>query len=342
MHALVTGGGGFLGRYIVEQLLARGDRVRSFSRAQYPELAAMGVEQRAGDLQDLESVRSACAGVDVVFHVAALAGVWGPWRRYYGPNTVGTEHVIAGCRSAGVRRLVFTSSPSVVFDGRPHEGADESLPYAPRYLCHYPHTKALAEQAVLRANDESLSTAVLRPHLIWGPRDPHLIPRIIERARSGRLRRVGDGMNRISVSYVENVAHAHLQTADALGPDSPIAGRSYFINEPEPVRLWEFIGEVLARAGAPAISKSISARQAYRVGSALEGIYRVLRLPGEPPMTRFVARQLSQAHWYRIDAAERDFGYRPQVSIEEGLNRMQAATVRAPSGGTPEGGSRGV
>jgi nucleoside-diphosphate-sugar epimerase len=328
MHALVTGGGGFLGRYIVEQLVARGDRVRSFSRDQYPDLAALGVDQLRGDLRDAHAVRAACADVDVVFHVAAVAGVWGPWQHYYGSNTSGTEHVIAACRAAGVRRMVFTSSPSVVFDGSPHEGADESLKYPERYLCHYPHTKALAEQAVLRANDNSLATVALRPHLIWGPRDPHLIPRIIERARCGRLRRVGDGTNRISVSYVENVAQAHLLAADALQPGSTISGRAYFINEPEPVPLWDFLGEVLSRAGAPPVTRSLSAKTAYRLGATLEAVYAALRLSAEPPMTRFVALQLGQPHWYRIDAAARDFGYAPAVSMREGLDRMQAEWER--------------
>lgn len=322
MHALVTGGGGFLGRYIVEQLRARGDRVRSYSRQRYPELDALGVEQVCGNLADLTRLREAC-GVDVVFHVAAVAGVWGPWRRYYEPNVVGTQNVIDACRASGVRRLVFTSSPSVVFDGHPHENADESLPYASRFLCHYPHSKALAEQAVLSANSDALATVALRPHLIWGPRDPHLIPRIIERAARGRLRRVGDGRNLISVSYVENVAHAHLLAADTLSPGSLLAGRSYFINERDPVPLWSFIDGLLLRGGLPAISQAISAPTAYRIGAGLECLYGLLRLRSEPPMTRFVAMQLSRSHWYSVAAAERDFGYRPIVPFEDGLRRLE-------------------
>ena len=328
MHALVTGGGGFLGRYIVEQLVARGDRVRSFSRSQYDELSPLGVEQVVGDLQDADAVRAACADVDVVLHVAAVAGVWGPWQHYYGSNTLGTQHVIAGCRAVGVRRLLFTSSPSVVFDGSPHEGADESLAYPQRYLCHYPHTKALAEQAVLQANDGDLATVSLRPHLIWGPRDPHLSPRVIERGQRGRLRRVGDGTNRISVSYVENVAQAHLQAADALQPGSPIAGRAYFINEPEPVPLWDFLGDVLSRAGAPPVTRSVSTKTAYRLGAALEAVYAALRLPAEPPMTRFVALQLGQPHWYRVDAAARGWS-QPSVSMGTGSTGCRPNGSRA-------------
>lgn len=323
MHALVTGGGGFLGRYIVEQLIARGDRVRSFARGDYPELRTLGVEVVRGDLQDTAAVAAACRGVDTVFHTAALPGVWGPWERYYQANTVGTRHVLAGCRQHGVRKLIYTSSPSVVFDGQPHELADESLPYPERYLCHYPHTKALAEREVLAANERSsLLTVALRPHLIWGPRDNHLIPRLIERAKTGRLRRVGDGRNQVSMSYVENAAAAHVQAGDALSADSSCAGRAYFVNDPEPVLLWPWIDEVLERAGLSAVRKCVSATAAYRLGAVCEAVYRGLRLQSEPPMTRFLALQLSQTHTYSIAGAARETDYRPIISAAEGLQRL--------------------
>ena len=323
MHALVTGGGGFLGRYIVEQLVARGDRVRVYARSQYPELDALGVESVQGDIADSGTLLAACRGVDAVFHAAAAPGVWGPWQRYYQTNVGGARNVLAACRAEGVSKLVFTSSPSVVYDGRPHENADESLPYAGHYLCHYPHTKALAEQEVLAARGSGLATVALRPHLIWGPRDRHLIPRIVHRAAAGRLRRVGDGTNRISVSYVENAAHAHLLACDALAPGSPLDGRAYFINDLEPVVLWDFVNDLLRRAGLPPVTRSISARAAWRIGAALEAAYWLLRLPGEPAMTRFVALQLSTSHWYDVSAARRDFGYAPLVSMDEGLRRLE-------------------
>ncbi len=159
MKALVTGGGGFLGLYITEQLVERGDEVRVFCRGEYARLRELGVETLKGDIRDLAAVSAACADCDVVFHTAAIPGVWGAWSMFYETNTLGTENVIAGCRQHGVGRLVFTSSPSVVFDGSEHRGADESLPYPDHYLCHYPHTKALAERAVLAANGcEGLAT----------------------------------------------------------------------------------------------------------------------------------------------------------------------------------------
>ncbi|REJ90522.1 MAG: NAD-dependent epimerase/dehydratase family protein [Planctomycetota bacterium] len=325
MRCLVTGGGGFLGRYIVEQLLDRGADVRIFSRRDYPELSELGVTVVQGDLRDESAVQNACRDVETVFHCAAIPGVWGPWKLFYEINTVGARNILTACRSNGVRKLIYTSSPSVVYDGNPHENADESLPYPDQYLCHYSHTKALAEREVLEANDpDRLLTLSLRPHLIWGPRDNHLIPRLIRKARTGRLRRVGDGRNLISVSYVENAARAHLQAADALQPGSPVAGRAYFLNEPEPVNLWDFVNAILRRAGLPPVERSITAKAAWRIGAALERIYGVLRITSEPPMTRFVASQLSQSHYYDISAARRDFGYQPQISIEEGLQRMQA------------------
>jgi nucleoside-diphosphate-sugar epimerase len=324
MHALVTGGGGFLGLYVVERLVARGETVRVLCRGSYPRLVELGVERLAGDVRDRAIVAAACAGVDIVFHVAAVSGIWGPWQHYHSINTLGTQHVIDGCRRHRVPRLVYTSSPSVVYEGHDHCGADESLPYPSRWLCHYPHTKALAEQAVLAANGvDGLATVALRPHLIWGPRDNHLIPRLVERARSGRLRRVGRGENLVSISYVENAAAAHLQAADRLAPGSAVAGQAYFINEPAPVNLWRWIDELLTLAGLPPVTKSVSSQVAFAAGAALEAIYAAGHLPGEPPMTRFLAKQLGGSHHYGIAKARNDFGYAPLVSVAEGMRRLE-------------------
>jgi len=331
VKALVTGGGGFLGRYIVEQLLARGDSVRVLARGKYPELTDQGVEVLPVDLRDAESTAAACAGSDVVFHAAGVAGIWGPWDHYYGINTLGTRHVLAGCRRQGVGRLVYTSSPSVTFDGGDQSGVDESVPYPATWLCHYPHTKALAEQEVLAANGPDLLTCSLRPHLIWGPRDRHLVPRLIRRARAGKLRRVGDGTNLIDTVYVENAAEAHLQAADALCPGSPVAGRAYFISQGEPVNCWRWIDELLALAGLPPVRKRMSFSAAWRAGSILETVYGTLRLKAEPPMTRFLAAQLARNHYYDIAAARRDFGYQPRVSTEDGMRRLAEEPTLYPS-----------
>ncbi|MEX2173277.1 MAG: NAD-dependent epimerase/dehydratase family protein [Pirellulaceae bacterium] len=323
MHALVTGAGGFLGQYLVEQLVARGDRVRTLSRRRYPQLDPLGVEQVLGDIQDPAAVLAACRDVDVVFHVAAVAGIWGPWQHYHGINTVGTHNVVAACRQARVGRLVFTSSPSVTFAGSDQCGVDESAPYPARWLCHYPHSKALAEQAVLGANGPDLATCSLRPHLIWGPRDTHLIPRLIERARRGQLRQVGGGQNLVDAVYVENAAQAHLLAADALRPGAAAAGRAYFITNAEPVNCWDWINQILALAGLPPVARRISFRAAYAAGAALEGLWTVLGRTGEPRMTRFLAAQLATSHYFDITAARRDLGYVPRVGMAEGMVRLE-------------------
>ena len=324
MKALVTGGGGFLGRAIVEQLLARGDDVTSFSRGAYPELEALGVRVVRGDLQDADAVTRACAGMDAVFHVAAKAGVWGPWVDFYGVNVVGTQNVIAACRANGAPKLINTSSPSVIFDGASQEGVDESTPYPARYESPYPHTKAIAEQAVTEANGAGLLTVSLRPHLIIGPGDNHLLPGLLAAARAGSLPHVGDGTNRVDLTYVEDAARAHLLAADALGPGSPVAGRVYFISQGEPVVLWPWIRELLAELGLPAPRLRLSPGVARAVGAALEAVYRALPLRGEPRLTRFLAGELAQSHWYDITAARRDFGYAPQLTMAEARARVVA------------------
>lgn len=327
---LVTGATGFLGRYVVERLLARGERVRGLARRDDGELRRIGAELCLGDVRDPDRVRAACIGVETVHHTAAVAGIWGPWEYFHSINTVGTQNVLDACRVCGVQKLVFTSSPSVTFDGSDQSGVDESVPYPTRWLCHYPHTKALAEQLVLAANgSHGLLTCALRPHLIWGPRDRHLIPRLWERARRGQLRRVGDGTNRVDMIYVENAAAAHCQAADALQPGSPVAGQAYFLSQGEPVNCWGWIDELLAVASLPPLRKSISFRAAWRLGGALEMAYGLLRVRSEPRMTRFLAAQLAKDHFFDIRRAERDFGYRPEVSTEEGMKRLAACQTAA-------------
>ena len=327
MKTFVTGANGFLGLYLAEQLRARGDDVRALVRQPCAELSAIGAELVLGDLRDAECVARACRGIDVVYHVAGVAGIWGDWEHFYGINTQGTEHVIAGCRRQGVGRLVYTSSPSVTFDGSDQSGVDETVPYPSRWLCHYSHTKALAEQRVLEASGGAggLVTCALRPHLIWGPRDRQLIPRLLERARLGRLRRVGDGSNRVDTVYVENAAAAHWQAADALAqPNSPVAGKAYFLSQGEPVRCWDWINEILELAGLPPVRRGVSFRAAWLAGAALERLYGWLGRREEPVMTRFLAAQLAKDHFFDITAAQRDFGYRATISTAEGLRRLAA------------------
>jgi nucleoside-diphosphate-sugar epimerase len=297
--------------------------VVGYARQRYLDLQAIGVEPIQGDIRDKEAVSQACARVDVVVHTAAVAGIWGDWDSYFQINVLGTRHVVEGCLAHGVSKLVYTSSPSVTFDGSDQRGVDESVPYAKKWLCHYPHSKALAEADVLRANGAGgLRTCALRPHLIWGPGDPHLIPRLIEKARRRELRQVGNGSNLIDITYVENAAEAHLRALDALQDGSPVCGGVYFISQGEPVNCWSWINDVLHLAGLPRVKKSISGKAAFRIGAVLECAHKLLRLQAEPRMTRFLAAQLSTSHYFDISRAKLDFGYSPTISTDEGMRRL--------------------
>lgn len=319
---LVTGGGGFLGQAIVRQLSDQGHDVTSFSRSHHPQLAAAKVKQIYGDLTNAGSVKDAVRGMDVVFHVAAKAGVWGAFDDYSRVNVTGTNHVITACKSCLVPTLIYTSSPSVVFDGSDIEGGDESIPYPDRYHAPYPQTKAMAEKRVIDAAGKSLKTIVLRPHLIWGPGDNHLVPRIIARAKS--LRQVGGGTNRVDTIYIDNAARAHILAMQALEKNPALSGHVYFISDDAPISLWTMVNRILEAGGCPPVSKRISPRLAYGLGTILEWGYRSLKLSGEPRMTRFVARELATSHWFDISAAKRDLGYEALISIDEGMRRLKA------------------
>ena len=329
MRTLVTGGGGFLGRAIIEQLLARGDQVRSFARGSYPDLSVRGVEVVQGDVANADAVLRAVRGVEVVFHVAAKAGLWGRAVDFFNANVLGTDNVIRACQQAGIARLVYTSSPSVVFDGRDMEGVDESVPYAPTYHAHYPRTKALAEQRLLAANSSALATIALRPHLLWGPHDTQLTKSILARGRSGTLVRIGSRDPLVDFTYVDNAALAHLLAADKLTLGAPVSGKPFFVSQGEPVPLWTFVDRLLAAGSLPPVQRTISPRVAYGAGALLELAYRVLPLKGEPRLTRFLVEELCTAHWFNIGAARRELGYAPIVSIEEGLRRLRASLCAA-------------
>jgi len=323
MRVLVTGGGGFLGGVIARRLLARGDQVISYSRGRYPELEAAGAEHRRGDLSDAEGLATAAEGCEAVFHVAAKAGVGPRLADFMSANVLGTNNVIEACRRAAVPRLIHTSSPAVVFGPHDLAGADESEPYPESYLgTHYAATKAIAERAVSAANSPALRTVALRPHLIWGPGDNHLMPRIIAQARAGRLRRIGQDDQLVDATWVDDAAQAHLDAEAALRKEAPVcAGKAYFISSGDPVGCWTLINGILGAAGLPPVTKSLSPALAYRLGWLLEQLWK-LGLPGEPPLTRFVAIQLSRAHWFNISAARRDLGYEPQTGAKRGLELL--------------------
>ncbi|MFQ5484787.1 MAG: NAD-dependent epimerase/dehydratase family protein [Desulfobacterales bacterium] len=317
MKVLVTGGGGFLGSAIVHRLVQQNNDVRSLCRGFYSRLGHLGVDQIQGNIGDAGIVSKACRGCEIVCHTAAKPPPWGRYSDYYKTNVTGTQNVINGCLRHNVSRLVYTGSPSVIFNGTDLEGVNESVPYPVKYHSFYPKTKAMAEKLVVRTAGEHLRTVVLRPHQIWGPGDPHFTPRLIARAK--RLRQIGNGKNLVDTTYIENAVDAHLLAADKLKENLTLSGNIYFISQGAPIPAWQMINAILKAAELEPIKGRMHHRTARLIGTALEFIYKIFHLPGEPPMTRFIVDALATAHWFDISAARKDLGYVPRISIEEGL-----------------------
>ena len=294
---------------------------------------------------DHEALRRGCAGVDTVFHVAGKVGVWGSRKEFFTVNLGGTQNVIAACQRNGVSRLIYTSSPSVVYNGRDLAGIDESAPLCIQAPCGYPTSKAAAESAVLAAHSRGLATIALRPHLVWGLGDKNVVPRVLAMAKAGRLRIIGSGKNKVDVTHISNVVDAHLLAEGTLLADDKTAafhvpnragtsnaglptngpgGRAYFITNGEPVVLWDWINELLRGLDLPAVTGRMPLSAAYLAGGVMEGLWSVLPLKGEPPMTRFVAKEMATDHWFNISAARRDLGYHPLVTMEAGTKELIA------------------
>ncbi len=322
MKVLVTGAGGFIGGHLARRLRDDGHQVRTFQRGSYPQLQRDGFEVLQGDLGSEDLVTEAVSGCDAVFHVAALAAVSGPYRDFFQTNVAGTKHIIEACRVHGVEKLIYTSSPSVVFDGQDQEGIDEKVPYPRHHLAHYPETKAIAERAVLAASGHQLATIALRPHLVWGPGDRHLVPRIIERAKAGKLKLIRREGTRIDATYIDNAIDAHIAALESLSRGAPCSGKCYFIANDEPVPVEQLIAGILQAAGLPAVQPTISPQVAYLAGTLLEWLHRIPGWQGEPALTRFTARQLSTSHWFNLAAAARDLNWKPAISTDEGLDRL--------------------
>ena len=326
MKILVTGGGGFLGKHVVADLLKEDHQVVSYQRSTHPQLTKLGVDVRCGSLTEADHLEQALSGCEAVIHIAAKAGVWGPRDDYFTTNVDGTKVLLEAMRKMGIRKLVNCSSPSVVFNGGSFDGEDESLPYGGNWLFAYPESKAVAEQLALEWGREGHGKAIaLRPHLIWGKGDPHLFPQVIRRSQAGRFRIIGDGTNRVDTTRVENAAKAHLLALKAL--DNPEAvNRPYFISQGEPVQLWDWINSLLERLDIPPLEKSISLSTAYRLGTVFEKLWKVTGRESVPPMTRFVAVEMARSHWFSIEAARKMLGFRPEdFPTDEGLDAYVAA-----------------
>ncbi len=339
----VTGGGGFIGGKLAARLRAEGRIVRLLARRPLPEFAQSGAEIVTGDLHDVEALRRGCAGAATVFHVAARVGVWGPSAEFQRVNVEGTAKLLAIAREAGVKNFVHTSSPSAVFNGCDLAGVDESVPLCTRAPCAYPTSKAAAERLVAAAHTPGFATVSLRPHLVWGPGDKNLVPRVVALARAGRLRIVGTGCNRVDLTHIDNVVDAHLLAESALtrchllsdnGSESTQGNchllsdnrgarqRAYFITNGEPVLLWDWINHLLGELGVTPVTRRVPVGLAAAVGGACELTWRAFRLRGEPPMTRFAAKELATDHWFDISAARRDLGYTPRITMAAGLSEL--------------------
>ncbi len=322
MKTLITGGGGFLGRFVARRLKKAGYDVTVLGRSKYPFLEKEGFSTIQADISDKEKLFTVFKGFDEVHHVASLAGISVNRKLFYKINVEGTQNVIEACLFNGIKKLIYTSSPSVIYQANDLIMADEDCAYPESFLSCYAETKALAEKMVLEANGKDLLTVSLRPHLIWGPEDTNLIPRLLKRASRGRFFIVGSGLNEVDVTYVENVALAHLLASQKLVKGSSVCGRAYFITNDEPIKLWEFVNKILEGASLQPVSRKIPFQKMYWLGYVLEKLYALLKIDKEPMMTRFLASQLAYTHTYSIEKAKKDLGYKPEISVDEGLKRL--------------------
>lgn len=325
MKILITGGSGFLGRHLIKALQDAGyTDLRTLNRSACEDLREQGVEVVQGDISDYSCVEKAVQGCEVVFHVAAKAGVWGSYKSYHKANRVGTENIVRACWQHGVTKLIYTSSPSVVFNGNSLCNVTEQIGYgSPSKMCAYAKTKALAEQYVLQASGQKgLKTVALRPHLIFGPGDNHLIPTLLQAAQKGLLAQVGDGQNWVDLSYVEDVAQAHILAMKALENSETVAGKAYFISQGDPVQLWPWIQNLLEGLALPRIRFKMPLALAVCIGAICEIVYKLLCIRKQPPMTRFVAKELAQSHYFDISAAKKDLHYLPKFSNEEAFEKL--------------------
>jgi len=321
-RVLVTGGGGFIGLALTRALCGQGVEVRVLGRHHYPKVQVAGAKSIQGDIRDLDAVVKAASGCDTVFLVAAKAGIWGPFSEYYAINVLGTLNVLAACQKQEVAHLVYTSTPSVVFDGQNLEGVDESAPYATKPICHYARTKIIAEQKVLMATGSGLKTTAIRPHLVWGPGDTNLIPRLMARGRSRDLCIIGTGNNLVDIAYIDNVVYAHLLAAKNLATTGTASGRSFFIGQEQPVQLWDWINNLFSLMDMPPVKKKLSLAKAKTIGSLFEMVYTLCQIEQEPKMTRFLAEQLAMSHWFSRKQAEMVLGYTDQVTTNQGVEKL--------------------
>ncbi len=325
MKVLVTGASSLIGIGVVRTLADRGDDVVCFQRrAVEGGVVADGgsIEQRLGDVRDLEALTSAASGCDAVIHLAARVGVVGSWEDYRSVNVDGTSNMVEAARDAGIDRVVHVSSPSVAHGGEALVGAGAEPPVTGRKRAHYAESKALAEMLALEAASDERGVVAIRPHLVWGPGDTQLVGRIVERARSGRLALVGGGRALVDTTYIDNAVGALVAALDAVEPGASCSGQAYVIANGEPRPIRDLIAGICAAAGVEFAPRDVPLAVGTRVGSVVERVWPLLGRDDEPPLTRFLAEQLGTAHWFDPLPAARDLGWVPTVSIDDGLARL--------------------
>jgi nucleoside-diphosphate-sugar epimerase len=319
--AFVTGGSGFIGGALIERLRREGWDVQALARCHSAaeKLRARGAEPASGDIEDRGSVRAAAEGADVAFHAAAKLGDWGDPDEFERLNVRGTENVIAACREAGVRRLVHVGTEAALMAGQPLVNVNEDAPLRPDSPVLYSSSKAKAEQRVRDANGDGLETVVIRPRFVWGKGDTTLLPALVELVRSGRFRWVGGGRHLTATTHVDNTVEGLWLGATRASP-----GRVYFVTDGEPVVFREFVSRLMETQGVTPPDKSASAGLAGGAAAVAEQVWRLLRRPGQPPLTRFAVWVSSQECTIDISRAERELGYRPVRTREEGLAELAA------------------
>lgn len=324
--AFVTGGSGFIGGRLVERLTADGWRVRALARsdASAAVVAGRGAEAVRGDLADVGAMAAGARGCEVAFHCAAHLGDWGDPADFERGNVQGSANVVEACRRAGVRRMVHVGTEAAVLAGQPLVNADETVPLRPDSPALYAASKARAEALVLAADGDGLETVVVRPRFVWGRGDTTLLPRMVEMVRAGRFAWIGGGRHRTSVTHVDNVVEGLVLAADGATP-----GQAYFVTDGAPVVFRDFVTDLLATQGVPAPTRSVPAGLARGVAGGGERLWRLLPLPGEPPLTRFVVWVSSLDCVLDDSRARRDFGYAPVVTHERGFAELAGTAVAA-------------
>lgn len=320
--AFVTGGSGFIGGRLVRRLVAGGAKVRALARSDRSAAAVseLGAEPVRGDLEDADAMAAGTEGCETAFHLAAHLGQWGDREEFVRANVTGTGNALGACRRAGVRRFVHCGTEAALLAGEPLVDVDETAPLRPDSKALYSATKAMAEQAVRDAAGDGFETVVLRPRLVWGAGDTTLMPEIVAAVEAGRFAWIGGGGHRTSTTQVENVVEGLLLAA-AKGR----SGEAYFVTDGEPVVFREFVSELLRASGVEPPERSIPAPVAASVAAAAEGAWRLLPLPGEPPLTRLAVWLSSEECTIDISKARVELGYQPVVTREEGLAELRAA-----------------